>query len=86
MEAVASTRTSGDIRGTGTKMTKLETVKIVARVDAYGQSEFDIVTVEGGYLVRGSLGRYDTAREIAERIDAANIYERENGAGSLDTI
>ena len=68
-------------------MTKLETVKIiVARVDAYGQSEFDIVTVDGVHLERGGLGSYDTAREIAERIDARNIEERKLGPGSLDTI
>lgn len=67
-------------------MSKLETVKIIPITNAYGQNEFDIVTVDGGHLVRGSIARHDTAREIADRIDAANLYERAHGAGSLITF
>ena len=67
-------------------MKKLETVKIKARTDAYGQPSFDIVTVDGGYLARGNLGSYQAARDTAEKIDARNIEERELGPGSLDVV
>ena len=66
-------------------MNKLEVVRIVARTDCYEQPAYDIVAVDGGCMVRAALGRYDTAREIAQRIDERMLYEREHGEDSLQT-
>jgi hypothetical protein len=53
-------------------MSKLQTVKIVARTDAYGAPAYDVVSLDG-YTERGAIGSYDVAKQIAERIDAKNI-------------
>lgn len=53
----------------------MKTLKIKPKVDSYGQNEFDIVTREGGRLVRGGIGRYDEAKKIAERIEEGNEME-----------
>jgi len=65
---------------------KLELVKIVTRADAYGSIDYSIVTVAGEHMVRANIGRYEIAREIAERIDADMLYERDHGSDSLKTI
>jgi len=77
-----------DVRGSKQEieMSKLQTVKIKAGTDCYGQTYFDIVTVQGGYMERSNIGSYEVAREIATNIDARNIYERSHGADSLATI
>ena len=70
-------------------MSKLEMVKLASRTNAYGQQEFDVVTIDGGNVCRSGIGggfAYETALSIAQRIDAKMLYERENGVGSLDTL
>lgn len=64
-------------------MSKLELVKIV-KVDGFDPS-YSIVTLDG-FDVRTGIANYRTAVEIAERIDATMIYERDNGADSLQTV
>jgi len=61
-------------------MSKLQTVKIVAKGET-----FAVVTPEG-YVERGDISDYRLAREIAERIDARNIYDLANGGDSLETV
>ena len=40
----------------------------------------------GNYVCRENIGNRKMAYEIAERIDADMLYEREHGVGSLDTF
>ncbi len=53
----------------------MKTLKIKPKVDSYGQNEFDIITREGGRLIRGGIGRYDEAKKIAEKIEESNGME-----------
>lgn len=55
-------------------MTTLQTVYIKARpLNCYGETTFDIREIGTGFMVRADIGRYDTAREIAERIDDQHL-------------
>lgn len=67
-------------------MSKLEMVYVASRLDAYGFEEYDIKTKDGNYMCREGVGNRKMAYEIAERIDASMIYEREHGEGSLDVV
>lgn len=67
-------------------MNTLQLVTIKARFDAYGGQSFDIVETATGFTVRAGVGRYEVAREIAERIDATLLYERDHGDDSLQTV
>lgn len=67
-------------------MSKLELVYVASRINAYGQEEYDIKTNDGNYMCREGVNNRKAAYEIAERIDAKMIYERDNGAGSLDFV
>lgn len=67
-------------------MSKLELVYVASRINAYGQEEYDIKTIDGNYMCREGVNNRKAAYEIAERIDAKMIYERDNGAGSLDFV
>ena len=67
-------------------MSKLQTVYVTKRINAYGQSEYDIREIGTGYMVRSAIGRRDDAYEIAERIDAQIAYERAHGSDSLQTV
>lgn len=67
-------------------MSNLEMVYVAARLNVYGQEEYDIKTKNGNYMCREGVGNLDNAYKIAESIDASMIYERDNGVGSLDPI
>lgn len=65
-------------------MSSLNLVYVSPRVNVYGQTEFDIKTLEGNYLCRCGIGNRNQAYKIAESIEAKMLYEREHGVGSLD--
>lgn len=67
-------------------MNKPEMVYVASRLTVYGSEEFDIKTKDGDYMCREGVGNRKMAYEIAERIDANLIYEREHGEGSLDFV
>jgi hypothetical protein len=67
-------------------MSKLELVYVASRLNVYGQEEYDIKTKDGNYMCREGVNNRKIAYEVAERIDAKMIYERDNGAGSLDLV
>ena len=67
-------------------MSKLEMVYVATSLDPYGMERFAIKTIDGNYECRSDIGNRQMADEIAERIDAKLLYEREHGAGSLDTF
>ena len=74
------------IRGKREKMSKLEMVYVATSLDAYGMERYTVKTKCGNYVCREDIGNRKMAYEIAERIDADMLYEREHGAGSLDTF
>ncbi len=67
-------------------MAKLEMVYVSASLDPYGMERYAIKTIDGNYECRSDIGNRKMAYEIAERIDADLLYEREHGVGSLDTF
>ena len=67
-------------------MSKLEMVYVATSLDAYGMERYTVKTKDGNYICREDIGNRKMAYEIAERIDADMLYEREHGAGSLDTF
>ena len=67
-------------------MSKLEMVYVASRLNVYGAEEYDIKTRDGNYMCREGVSNRKMAYEIAERIDASLIYEREHGEGSLDFV
>lgn len=67
-------------------MAKLEMVYVATYLDAYGMERYTVKTVDGNYICREDIGNRKMAYEIAERIDANMLYEREHGVGSLDTF
>jgi len=67
-------------------MSKLEMVYVATSLDPYGMERYAVKTVDGDYVCRSDIGNRKMAYEIAERIDANMLYEREHGAGSLDTF
>ena len=66
-------------------MAQLEMVYVATSLDPYGMERFAIKTIDGNYECRSDIGNRQMAYEIAERIDAKLLYEREHGAGSMDT-
>lgn len=67
-------------------MSKLQMVKVVSRKGNYNQTEFDIVTIDGEYPCRTGLNKIDLAYEIADRIDADMVYERDNNMRPGDSL
>ncbi|NMM21831.1 MAG: hypothetical protein HHJ15_18080 [Rhodoferax sp.] len=67
-------------------MSKLQMVYVASRLDAYLQETYDIKTKDGNYMCRENIANRQQAYQIAESIDASLIYERDNGAGSLEVI
>lgn len=67
-------------------MSKLELVYVASKVNVYGQEQYEIRERGTNYVCRADLHNRKQAYEIAERIDAKMIYERDNGAGSLDFV
>ena len=67
-------------------MAQLEMVYVATSLDPYGMERFAIKTIDGNYECRSDIGNRQMAYEIAERIDAKLLYEREHGAGSMDTF
>lgn len=65
-------------------MSSLQMVYVTYSYNVYGQKEYDIKTKDGNYLCRGELHNRKLAFEIAKSIDEKMVYERENGAGSMD--
>ncbi len=64
-------------------MTKLQMVKVTSKLAIYGDEVYAIKTIDG-YVCRQDLHNQAQAYKIAESIDAALVYEKENGSGSLD--
>lgn len=67
-------------------MTKLEMVFVASKLNVYGQEEYAVLERGTNYMCRGELHNRQQAYEIAARIDASLVYERDNGAGSLDVF
>ena len=67
-------------------MSALEMVFVASKLNVYGQEEYSVLERGTNYLCRGGLHNRTQAYEIADRIDAKMVYERDNGVGSLDTF